>query len=181
MSRPPSPLFFLFPTSEIDIPDSCADLLIWAAAEGSVTIIATSIPFLRLALKEVSKRTFHGTRESYYLHSKENAASRRDTHLRTGRGTARVVEGLSLSRHGGRADHPFVKADDHSDKSILGAGRATDRRTIVTATAVDGRLMPGDGTASGGIVQMNEFTVEITDAESSKDKDFVAKDLMSLV
>ncbi|KAM5355043.1 hypothetical protein ACJ41O_001689 [Fusarium nematophilum] len=50
-----------------DFTFSSTDLLIWAASETAVTIIAASIPFFRLALKEVSQKSSKPRSESYYM------------------------------------------------------------------------------------------------------------------
>jgi hypothetical protein len=82
---------------------SASNLLIWAASETSVTIIAASIPYLRLIAKEVSQRSKRSTSNTYgldYLGThKSGVVGRTSRHI--------VVEARG-------------RQDDQSDRSILG-------------------------------------------------------------
>ncbi|KAH7009008.1 hypothetical protein EDB80DRAFT_683986 [Ilyonectria destructans] len=114
-----------------DFTYSSANLLIWAASETAVTIIAASIPFLRLALKEVSHKTKSGTGQIYSLAQFSSQKSQKcGTKSRT---TERVD--IEATRTGNQ--------DDGSDRSILGDLRCTDN-AIVQTTEISVEYQNGD-------------------------------------
>jgi hypothetical protein len=86
----------------------------------------------------------------------------------------------AASRHLSRASQP-ENTDDHSDKSILGVTKSRETKTVVTSNGVDGKQSEVFGLRKSGIVQTNEISVEITDAESPKENDFARKDLRDMV
>ncbi|CAK7230268.1 hypothetical protein SBRCBS47491_007529 [Sporothrix bragantina] len=86
-----------------DFTFTTANLLIWSGAETAVTIIAASLPFLRLLLKEATGKSKSTSRpETYYL---ENMTR-----------TAGPNGGANMTR----ASRPPEDRDDESEKSILG-------------------------------------------------------------
>ncbi|KAL1890726.1 hypothetical protein Sste5346_008051 [Sporothrix stenoceras] len=84
-----------------DFTFTTANLLIWSGAETAVTIIAASLPFLRLLLKEATSKnkTVNGRPDTYYLEEMTRTDGAR---------------GASMTR----ASRP--PQDDESEKSILG-------------------------------------------------------------
>jgi hypothetical protein len=86
------------------------DLLVWAASESAVIIIAASIPFLRLAVKEVSQKSSTKTRSQAYNLDRFCAYRSGISAAQTRRVV--VVEATP------------IRPDDHSDGSILGDTKA---------------------------------------------------------
>ncbi|KAF2179279.1 hypothetical protein K469DRAFT_596566 [Zopfia rhizophila CBS 207.26] len=88
-----------------DMAYSIADLLIWSLAETSVTIMAASIPYYRVLIKEVSSRGSAPYRRSHRLESSAKNAGRRSRQL--------------------EAKEIMERQDDMSDKSMLGDAQRT--------------------------------------------------------
>jgi hypothetical protein len=91
-----------------DFTYNTADTLIWALAEASITIVASSIPFLRLIVREVSSKSGSQSRSRTRTRTSGNRLSL--VELTSGRKTKRGV-GVEAQR----------KDDDGSEKSILAA------------------------------------------------------------
>ena len=134
------------PSTDSLLTDDGIDLFIWGNAESAVTIIAASIPILRVLVREV-----RSTARRYYV-SKEGGTGSSGLRSRTGRNTQHntvVISGgnLTSSRH--HSHVPSKVQDDSSDKSILSDG-------------------PYSKNANGRIVRTNEINVAY---QSRKDAD----------
>jgi len=98
------------PSTDSLLTDDGIDLFIWGNAESAVTIIAASIPILRVLVREV-----RSTARRYYV-SKEGGTGSNTQHNTV------VISGgnLTSSRH--HSHVPSKVQDDSSDKSILSDG-----------------------------------------------------------
>ncbi|KAF2132990.1 hypothetical protein P153DRAFT_333811 [Dothidotthia symphoricarpi CBS 119687] len=94
----------------VDFTYSTADMLIWALAESSITIIAASLPFLRLILKDMS--SYSGS-QSLKLSIRLPSQGDNATGIRS-----------QQKPHKSHAVHPEdVRDDEASDRSILAETR----------------------------------------------------------
>ena len=116
VSTLPAPSFFKELTACLD---SSTDLLIWAAAETAVIIIAASIPFLRLGLKELQGVSKKKSR-SYNMDFTSN-------NFHTFGGTSATRTRIHTAAEG-----KAVRPDDRSDKSILGTRAASSTDIVRT-------------------------------------------------
>jgi hypothetical protein len=136
-----------------------------------VTIIAASIPFLRLGFKEVHKRTQGTSQGDYYL-KRMSRSGMQGTHYRTSPGT--------VTDAGAR--QPSREEDSRSDRSILGkAFKAPDVVTVVSSHVFDKEGEAGPRPGRTGIMQTSVISVEISEAGSSKGANFGMRENPDLV
>ncbi|KAH8650882.1 hypothetical protein BGZ60DRAFT_436753 [Tricladium varicosporioides] len=100
-----------------DFTYSSTNLLIWAASETAVTIIAASIPFLRLVVKEVSHKSKNPTSSGFRLESMGTNKSRhRGAATRTNRC---VVVAMAAGRCDGGSEKSILGDTGDKNKTIL--------------------------------------------------------------
>lgn len=94
--------------------DDNIDLMLWGNAESSITIIAASIPILRVLIRDV-RTTMRSNRSG-------NGTSGAKSSQKDSRSGLRSTVTITGARRGPRVpdkDGNFVRMDDESDKSIL--------------------------------------------------------------
>ncbi|KAF2014033.1 hypothetical protein BU24DRAFT_452802 [Aaosphaeria arxii CBS 175.79] len=105
-----------------DFTFNIAEVLIWGLAESSITIVAASIPFLRLLVREVQSKSGSSAKKSgatsYHLHDRS-------------KGTLGTRSNIKAQGH--VYEHELGKKDDDgSDKSILGESRGNQGQILQT-------------------------------------------------
>jgi hypothetical protein len=126
-------------------------LFIWGNAESCVTIIAASIPILRVLVREVST----SARRKYYISREGNSSvtgagvSAKRTKMRSQTNTVVVTGGPRSRIDQALSGNTKGSTDDWSDKSIL-----------------EGRASPGK------IVQTNEINVEYQDRKDGESVEY---------
>lgn len=121
------------------ISDDGVDLLIWGNAEVATTIMAASIPVLRVLIRDVAAAATTG---HYYSFSNNNTKRRRKgTSVTGGNSTAvdSAIQNVII--------HSPVGGDGESGKSILEGGERKERKE-----------------SSRGIVQTTEVRIQFSDA-----------------
>lgn len=108
----------------------------WSIAEGSATIIAASIPVLRVMVRDVRKRSALPGSDASGSGHKGGAESKGESKVESRPGRSRSV--VTISAIAEPPSPGTSRRDDRSDKSILG----------------------GAGRQGRGIVQTNEVMVE---------------------
>ena len=101
----------------------------WSYAETAVTVIAASIPVLRVLVREASKAYGSGRGETYKL----SGAGRHTTHTRCQATARRASRGNKLQDVFGNG---VSSLDDLSDRSILGETRKESAITQTTEVMV---------------------------------------------
>src|SRR3569833_2847478 len=104
--------------------DDGVDLFLWGNAESNVTIIAASIPILRVLIREVKTSA-----RRYYV-SNGNTATGLRSNGRTLNNTI-VISGGAVQTQNSQ------KQDDQSDKSILGGADASRNGRIVRTNEIN--------------------------------------------
>lgn len=131
-----------------DFTYNIGDVLIWAITESAITIIAASIPFMRLMMQDLSTRggsrsrgQSYGNAGSYQL--ADHPSSRRNM------GTKTDIK-AHHSTYGRDAVH--TKGDDESDRSILrdtkDSGRITQVNEVTIAYSESGDEVSHDDRVS---------------------------------
>jgi hypothetical protein len=102
--------------------DKGVELSIWGSAEVSTTIIAASIPILRVFLREIRTNVerYHGRTGDHM--TADNPTATRKSRLRTGNNTIVAATTNNMERG--------ANVDDSSDRSILGHGKIMQKREI---------------------------------------------------
>lgn len=95
-----------------DFTYNIADVLIWAITESAITIMAASIPFIRLMAKDISTRgdsrgQAYDNKVSYKLADRPSAQDRLGTKT-------------EIKAHNRVFGTSHIKGDDQSERSILG-------------------------------------------------------------
>lgn len=119
-----------------DFTYNIADVLIWAMTESAITIVAASIPFMRLMMKDITSRgasrdQSYGNTGSYRLADRPG--------MGRNMGTKTAIK-AQTNVYGKATSH--VKSDDESDKSILrdakDNGRITQTNEVTIAYSESG-------------------------------------------
>lgn len=125
-----------------DFTYNIADVLIWAITESAITIMAASIPFIRLMVKDISTRggsrsQTYSNKASYQLADRPSLGNKMSTKT-------------DIKAHMGAfgRDSTNIKSDDQSDRSILGDmnghGRITQTKEITIAYSESGDDVSND-------------------------------------
>ncbi|KAH7121084.1 hypothetical protein B0J11DRAFT_56634 [Dendryphion nanum] len=117
-----------------DFTFNIAEVLIWGLAESAITIMAASIPFMRLLIREVSSRSGSNGRSNKKSSANTYQLQDRSHHSNLGNKTKAETDIYHKQLAG--------KDDEGSDKSILGEARGYQGKIMQTSEV---RIEYGDG------------------------------------